>query len=108
MSNAIELKEIHKCFGATPALRDISLSLEAGKFYALLGKNGAGKSTLLRILMRFEQPDRGQGSIFGETLASDRPELNLQLGYVSELVDYSLPMTLRAFAHRIGRCYPVW
>jgi hypothetical protein len=44
----LELRDVTKSFGATMALRDISLTLEEGRFHALLGENGAGKSTSSR------------------------------------------------------------
>lgn len=48
--NQIEVKGLCKTFGTTKALCDVSLKLEEGKIYGLLGRNGAGKSTLLNIL----------------------------------------------------------
>ena len=44
---SIEVRSVTKRFGATLALDDVSLTLEEGKIYGLLGNNGAGKSTLL-------------------------------------------------------------
>jgi subfamily B ATP-binding cassette protein MsbA len=49
----------------TPAVEDISLTFEPGKFYALVGKSGSGKSTLLSLIMRFYDPDSGSISIKG-------------------------------------------
>ena len=56
----LELRDVTKTFGATMALRDISLTLEAGRFHALLGENGAGKSTLIKILAGIHRPTRGE------------------------------------------------
>lgn len=46
----VELSHLSKAFGPTQALRDVSLSLQAGELRVLAGENGAGKSTLIRIL----------------------------------------------------------
>jgi simple sugar transport system ATP-binding protein len=57
---------IWKAFGETQALRDVSLSVEAGECHALVGRNGAGKSTLVAIFTGLLRPDRGSVSLGGE------------------------------------------
>ena len=54
---SIECKDITKQFGSTRALDQVSLTLEPGHIYGLLGNNGAGKSTLLSILTDRQLPD---------------------------------------------------
>jgi len=56
----IELREIRKYFGKVKANDGISLTLEAGKIYSLLGENGAGKSTLMKILSGYQPADSGE------------------------------------------------
>ena len=46
----VELRDIRKYFGTVKANDGISLTLQPGKIYALVGENGAGKSTLMKIL----------------------------------------------------------
>lgn len=46
----IEVRELNKYFGDTKALQNVSVKLEEGKIYGLLGRNGAGKSTLLNVI----------------------------------------------------------
>jgi ABC-2 type transport system ATP-binding protein len=48
--NGIELSGVYKNYGATEALKGVSLTIEEGKIYGLLGRNGAGKTTLLNIV----------------------------------------------------------
>jgi len=52
-----------KRFGALTALDDVSLSVPAGSFHALLGENGAGKSTLVKCLVGYYRPDSGEISV---------------------------------------------
>jgi ABC-2 type transport system ATP-binding protein len=68
----VEVEALSKCYGrgahALYALRDLSLSIEAGGVYGLLGPNGAGKSTLLRILTGLVHATAGTARLFGEAL----------------------------------------
>ncbi|HVT94866.1 MAG TPA: sugar ABC transporter ATP-binding protein [Bryobacteraceae bacterium] len=56
----LELKGIRKSFGGVAALRDGTLSVEAGEAHLLMGENGAGKSTLMKIAAGLLQPDGGE------------------------------------------------
>lgn len=58
--SGLMIREIHKSYGPVPALSDISLNVENGKFLCLLGPSGCGKSTLLRIIAGLENTSRGQ------------------------------------------------
>lgn len=56
----VELKGVWKHFGPVKANDQITITLESGKIYGLLGENGAGKSTLMKILSGYQAPDGGQ------------------------------------------------
>jgi simple sugar transport system ATP-binding protein len=56
----VELRDIKKYFGPVHANDGISLVLEPGNIYGLLGENGAGKSTLMKILSGYQAPTSGQ------------------------------------------------
>ena len=59
--------------GLVPALHGITLSLENGKIYALMGASGCGKSTLLNIIGTLDKPDNGEILYEGKTLESLQP-----------------------------------
>jgi simple sugar transport system ATP-binding protein len=64
--DVLRAEHVAKSFGATTALRDISLHLRKGEVLGLLGDNGAGKSTLIKILAGFQKPDTGSLWVKGE------------------------------------------
>ena len=64
----LEVEHIHKSFGHTKILKDISFSLEQGQAISIIGSSGSGKTTLLRCLNFLEKPDEGMIRVNGETL----------------------------------------
>ena len=79
----IELIDISKKYGETPAVRSVSLEVETGKITVLIGPSGSGKSTLLRTIIGLIKPDRGGVKIDGETLNQENIiRLRQMMGYV--------------------------
>jgi putative ABC transport system ATP-binding protein len=83
----LQLRHLSKSFAATPVFTDVTLSLAAGEFVALLGESGVGKSTLLNCIAGLEAPDAGSVHIAGTDLATldDTGRARLrreQLGFV--------------------------
>ncbi len=76
----IEIREIRKYFGAVKANDGISMVLEGGKIYGLLGENGAGKSTLMKILSGYQPADSGQILLDGKAVHFDSPAQALKCG----------------------------
>jgi simple sugar transport system ATP-binding protein len=62
----LEVRGVHKRFGGVHALRGVSLSIQRGEIYHLLGENGCGKSTLIKIISGAQPPDEGDLLIEGE------------------------------------------
>jgi simple sugar transport system ATP-binding protein len=69
----VELRDIRKYFGSVKANDGISVVLEDGKIYGLLGENGAGKSTLMKIVSGFQPQDSGDILLDGEVVGYDSP-----------------------------------
>ena len=60
---------VSKTYGATRAVRDVTLSIAPGEIVGLIGENGSGKSTLARIWSGVERPDRGTITVHGTDIA---------------------------------------
>ena len=71
---------VSRLFGTFAALRQVSVDLESGKCYVLIGENGAGKSTLLRILAGLLRPSFGTVKLFGDFEPQRARE---RIGYMS-------------------------
>ena len=69
---SIQLRELYKYFGETPAVNGVSLDVRDGEFLTLLGPSGCGKTTTLRMIGGFEHPTSGSISINGQEMG-DRP-----------------------------------
>lgn len=79
----LELQSLAVSYGRIQALRDVSLTVNAGEVVALLGSNGAGKTTTLKTISGVLRPHGGQGVIFdGEPIASLSPEQTVRRGIV--------------------------
>ena len=69
----VDIRNIALSFGTTQVLRDITVSVEPGEFFALLGPSGSGKSTLLRLIAGFNQHQRGEVLIDGRDVTGIPP-----------------------------------
>lgn len=69
----VQLRELTKSYGATVALRDVSLDARENEFVSLLGPSGCGKTTTLRIILGFILPDTGTIHIGGEDMTAVPP-----------------------------------
>jgi ribose transport system ATP-binding protein len=90
MSAVLEVSGLRKKFGATTALRDVSLQLNEQEVLALLGDNGAGKSTLIKILSGVVKPDAGEIKIDGDRVDIGSPHDARELGIETVYQDLAL------------------
>jgi ABC-type sugar transport system ATPase subunit len=83
----VTISKLHKSFGATKVLQDISLDVEKGEFVVLVGPSGCGKSTLLRTIAGLEPMTSGAITIGGKTVNSLPPS---QRGIAMVFQSYAL------------------
>ncbi|MGE7826765.1 ABC transporter ATP-binding protein [Paenibacillus sp. NPDC093718] len=70
----VELNQVTFGYQDQPVLRDVSVSMPAGTFTALVGPSGSGKSTILRLITRFYDPEQGMVMMGGEDIRAMDPE----------------------------------
>jgi ABC-2 type transport system ATP-binding protein len=80
-SPTLEIQHISKRFGDFTAVKDLSLTVRAGRIFGLIGPNGAGKTTTIRMIVNITMPDSGTIKLFGQTID---PSLQDRIGYLPE------------------------
>lgn len=80
MSAAIEVESLYKRYGDIVAVDDVSLQVDHGEIFGILGRNGAGKSTLVEAVAGLRHPDRGSIRVLGLEPGRDRAALRQLLG----------------------------
>jgi len=63
----LKTQNLTKRYGGKPAVDNVSLTVEKGDIYGLIGQNGAGKTTFMRLVASLARPDSGTIELFGET-----------------------------------------
>ena len=93
--------------GAEPVLKNISMTLQEGRIYGLLGENGVGKTTLLTLLCGLKKPMEGSIRVDGRDPFARRPDLLSEQYYLPDEVT-PLPMSAKAFAGSAGTFWPLF
>jgi ABC-2 type transport system ATP-binding protein len=95
MTLAIEVRQVHKRFGALHALGNIDLEINTGEFFALLGPNGAGKTTLINIIAGLTLASSGSVRIMGYDVVANYREARRTLGVVPQELVFDPFFTVR-------------
>jgi len=106
MSVLIEAHNLHKHFGATHAVNGVSLTVNAGEAYGLVGPDGAGKTTTMRLLVGALTSAGGSVAIAGNDLKTHGEDARSVLGYLAQrfslYVDLTVVENLRFFGEVRG------
>jgi ABC-2 type transport system ATP-binding protein len=108
MNEQLKIEGLSKSFGRRPVLRSVSLKLEPGKVYGLLGRNGEGKTTLIRIIMGVIPRDRGVVSLKGLPVTFADAAYKKEIGYIPEDAFFYGWMTVGALLDFNARFFPKW
>ena len=101
----IKIENLGFSYGKTPVLKNITLNLEPGKSYGLLGENGVGKTTLLTLVCGLKKAQTGSISCDGIDPYSRKPEFLSQVFYLPDEVA-PVPSTAIAWAKSLGPFWP--
>jgi sodium transport system ATP-binding protein len=101
----IEVRNLHKRFGAVTAVEDVSFSAADGVVTGLLGPNGAGKTTTLRMLYTLIKPDRGSARIDGLDVAERPLEVRRAIGVLPDARGLYPRLTAREHARYAGELH---
>jgi ABC-2 type transport system ATP-binding protein len=77
----LAVQHVSKRFGDFTAVKDLSLTVRAGRIFGLIGPNGAGKTTTIRMIVNITAPDSGTIKLFGQDI---NPILQDRIGYLPE------------------------
>ncbi|MSR84806.1 MAG: ABC transporter ATP-binding protein [Candidatus Latescibacteria bacterium] len=102
MSEALRLEACAKRYGRVEAVRGVSLAVEKGELFGLIGPDGAGKTTLIRMICTLLEADEGQVVVLGMDVMRERAVIRARLGYMPQrfslYADLSVEQNLRFFA----------
>ena len=90
MIPAISIRDLHKTYdNGFKALNGISLDVQEGDFFALLGANGAGKSTTIGVISTLVRKTSGTVEVFGKNQEANTYETKLKLGVVPQEINFN-------------------
>ena len=108
MTDPIRIEGLTVRYGRATACTDVSLSVEAGSVYALLGRNGAGKSSLVRCLLGQQKASAGRALLFGADAWTSRRSAMTRTGVTPEDPDAPPSMNARQLSDFCRRVYRRW
>ncbi len=101
----VQVKNLHKEFGKTVAVDNISFEFDSGHVFGFVGPNGAGKTTTMRIISTIEEPTSGDVLLNGVSVCEE-PELARRVvGYVPDTLPAHADITVHEYLDFFARAY---
>lgn len=104
-SSCIELRRLHRFFGQTKAVNDVSFSIERGHVFGYIGPNGAGKTTSMRILATLDLPSFGDAFVDGFSVVNDPEYVRRRLGFMPDSYGTYRDVSCQEYLDFFARAY---
>ncbi len=101
----IELRGLHRVFGDTHAVRDVSFAVHPGEVFGYIGPNGAGKTTSMRILATLDEPTAGDAFVDGFSVVDDPDRVRRRLGFMPDFFGTYQNVNVREYLDFFARSY---
>jgi len=101
----IELRGLHRYFGATRAVNDITFQVPRGQVFGYIGPNGAGKTTSMRILATLDIPTYGDAYVDGFSVVDDPDRVRRRLGFMPDYFGTYSNVNVREYLDFFARAY---
>ncbi len=103
--DCIELRRLHRFFGKTKAVSDISFSVRRGHVFGYIGPNGAGKTTSMRILATLDLPSYGDAFVDGFSVVNDPELVRRRLGFMPDSFGTYRDVNCKEYLDFFARAY---
>jgi ABC-2 type transport system ATP-binding protein len=101
----IELVHLHRYFGRTRAVDDVSFEVGRGRVFGFIGPNGAGKTTSMRILATLDMPTAGDAFVDGFSVVQDADRVRRRLGFMPDYFDTHPNIVVSEYLDFFARAY---
>ena len=101
----IDMRRVHRFFGETRAVNDISFEVMKGEVFGYIGPNGAGKTTSMRILATLDLPTYGDALVDGFSVINDPDRVRRRLGFMPDYFGTYTNVNCREYLDFFARAY---
>jgi len=81
----ISISNLYKNYGGVEAVKGVSLEIESGEMFGLIGPDGAGKTTIIRTMCGLINPTKGNVRLIGTDVQQNRKQVQKNIGYLSQI-----------------------
>jgi ABC-2 type transport system ATP-binding protein len=103
--DCIELRRLHRFFGKTKAVDDVTFTVGRGHVFGYIGPNGAGKTTSMRILATLDLPSYGDAYVDGFSVVNDPEYVRRRLGFMPDSFGTYRDVSCREYLDFFARAY---